>query len=187
MSRICSRQDWCRRAMTVEERAKKIKLLILDVDGVLTDGRIIYDNKGRDLKFFDVHDGLGVSLLRRMGIKTILITAKGSGAIKPRAKDMLIEKVYENIFPKTKIYKKILKDYHLSDAEICFVGDDLVDMGILKRAGLPIAVLNACKEVKKISAYITQRRGGRGAIREVAELILKSQDRWQEALSLYER
>lgn len=172
--------------ITVQERAKKIKLLILDVDGVLTDGRIIYDSKGRDLKLFDVHDGLGVYLLSRMGIRTILITAKGSKAIKPRAKDMHVEKVYENIAPKTKVYKRIIEDYKLSDDEICFVGDDLVDLGILKKAGLSIAVSNACQEVKNVSIYTTQREGGRGAVREVAELILKSQDKWQEALKIYE-
>ncbi len=173
--------------MTTQERAQKIKLLILDVDGVITDGRIIYDSKGRDLKLFDVHDGLGVYLLKRMGIRTILITAKGSKAIKPRAKDMQVDKVYENIFPKTKIYEKILKDYGISDDEVCFVGDDLVDIGILKKVGLPVAVLNACPEVKESSLYITQQKGGRGAVREVTEFILKAQNKWQEALKIYEQ
>jgi len=173
--------------MTLQERAQKVKLLILDVDGVLTDGRIIYDSKGRDSKFFDVHDGLGVYLLNRMGIKTILITAKGSKAIKPRAKDMRVDKVYENIFPKTKIYEKILKDYAIKDEDVCFVGDDLVDFGILKRVGLPVAVVNACAEVKEISTYITQKKGGRGAVREIAELILKSQNKWQVALKIYDQ
>jgi 3-deoxy-D-manno-octulosonate 8-phosphate phosphatase (KDO 8-P phosphatase) len=173
--------------MEIQGLAKKIKLLILDVDGVLTDGRIIYDSKGRDLKLFDVHDGLGVHLLSRMGIKTILITAKASKAILPRAKDMKVTKVYGNIFPKTKVYDKILKKHGLSDDQICFMGDDLVDIGILKRVGLPISVPDACKEVKDLSAYITQKRGGRGAVREVAEIILKSQDKWQQALKLYDQ
>jgi len=173
--------------MTLQERAQKIKLLILDVDGVLTDGRIIYDSKGRDLKLFDVHDGLGVHLLRRMGIKTIIITAKGSKAIKPRAKDMQVDKVYANIMPKTRAYEKILKDYGISAEEVCFIGDDLVDIGILKRVGLPVAVLNACPEVKEVSLYITERKGGRGAVREVVELILKAQNKWQEALKIYDQ
>ncbi|MDD5291613.1 MAG: HAD-IIIA family hydrolase [Candidatus Omnitrophica bacterium] len=171
--------------MTLQERAQKIKLLILDVDGVLTDGRIIYDSKGRDLKLFDVHDGLGVYLLKRMGIRTILITAKGSKAIKPRAKDMHVDRVYANITPKTIVYEKILKDYGIKADEVCFVGDDLVDIGILKRVGLPVAVLNACPEVKEVSFYTTQRQGGRGAVREVVELILKAQNKWQEALKIY--
>lgn len=173
--------------MDLEERAEKIKLLILDVDGILTDGRIIYDSKGRDLKLFDVHDGLGVYILRRMGIKTILITAKASKAIKPRARDMQVDKVYGSIVPKTKAYNKILSDYKLEDEQVCFMGDDLLDIGILKRVGLPISVPDACEEAKELSAYITEKRGGRGAVREVAELILKSQDKWQEAVELYDK
>ncbi len=173
--------------MTIQQRAQKIKLLILDVDGVLTDGRIIYDSKGRDLKLFDVHDGLGVSALNHMGIKTILITAKASKAIKPRAKDMRVDKVYGNAFPKTTVYEKVLKDYGVSDEEVCFVGDDLVDIGILKRVGFPVAVPNACLEVREVSLYTTQKRGGRGAVREVAEFILKSQNKWQEVINIYGR
>ena len=170
----------------IQQKAAKIKLLILDVDGILTDGRIIYDSRGRDLKLFDVLDGLGVHLLRRMGIKTILITAKASKAIKPRARDMKVDKVYGSIVPKTKVYEKILNDYSLDDSEVCFMGDDLVDMGILRRVGLPISVPGACKEVKELCIYITEKRGGRGAVREVVELILKSQNKWQEAVKLYD-
>ena len=171
----------------IAEKAEKIKLLILDVDGILTDGRIIYDSKGRDLKLFDVHDGLGVHLLSHMGIKTILITAKASKAIKPRAKDMKVDKVYGSIVPKTKVYEKILNDYNLKDEQVCFMGDDLVDIGILKKVGLPISVPNACAEVKQLSAYITEKRGGRGAVREVVDLMLNSQDKWQEAVNIYDK
>ena len=170
----------------LETRAKKIKLLLLDVDGVLTDGRIIYDSRGENLKLFDVHDGLGVYALRRMGIKTILITAKGSAATKPRAKDMKIERVYENIVPKTRVYEKIMRDYRLKDENICYAGDDLLDIGILKMVGLPIAVANACSEVKKKSVYVTKKKGGRGAVREIAELILKAQNKWRKILEIYE-
>ncbi len=173
--------------LDIQEKAGKIKLLILDVDGILTDGRIIYDSSGRDLKLFDVHDGLGVYLLGRMGIKTILITAKASKAIKPRARDMHVTKVYGSIVPKTKVYEKILKDYNLKDEQVCFMGDDLVDLGILKRVGLPVSVPNACEEARELSVYVTEKRGGRGAVREVVELILKAQDKWQDALRLYDK
>jgi 3-deoxy-D-manno-octulosonate 8-phosphate phosphatase (KDO 8-P phosphatase) len=168
------------------EKAKKIKLLLLDVDGVLTDGRIIYDSKGRDSKFFDVHDGLGVYLLKKAGISTILITAKGSRAIKPRAKDMHVEEVYADVFPKNKVLDQILKKYKLSSDEVCFVGDDLVDLSLLKRVGFPVAVFNAAPEIKRVSAYITLRQGGRGAVREIAELILKVQGKWAEMLKIYD-
>jgi 3-deoxy-D-manno-octulosonate 8-phosphate phosphatase (KDO 8-P phosphatase) len=167
------------------EKAKKIKILLLDVDGVLTDGRIIYDSKGRDLKLFDVHDGLGVYLLRKAGIKTILITAKGSKAIRPRARDMQVEEVFEDISPKTAVLAKILNKHKVNTDELCFVGDDLVDLCIMKKVGLAVAVFNAAPEIKDASHYITSKRGGRGAVREVAELILKTQGKWDEVLKDY--
>lgn len=168
------------------EKARKIKLLLLDVDGVLTDGRIIYDSRGRDMKFFDVHDGLGVYLLKKAGIPTILITAKGSRAIKPRARDMQVDIVFENISPKTAVLDKILTKYKVSFDEVCFVGDDLVDLCLMKRVGFPVAVSNAAPEIKQVAAYITLKLGGRGAVREVAELLLKAQERWQEMVGLYD-
>ena len=168
------------------EKAKKVKLLLLDVDGVLTDGRIIYDSRGGDMKFFDVHDGLGVYLLKKAGIPTILITAKGSRAIRPRARDMRVEEVFENISPKTQALEKILKKYKVKVSEICFVGDDLVDLCLMKKVGFPVAVSNAAPEIKQVASYITLREGGRGAVREVTELILKSQDKWQEAVGQYD-
>lgn len=166
-------------------KAKKIKLLLLDVDGVLTDGRIIYDSKGRDAKFFDVHDGMGVYALKRSGVKTVLITAKGSRAIKPRARDMQVEAVFADVSPKTSVLEKILKTYQVTPDEVCFVGDDLVDLGLMKKVGFPVAVFNACPEIKRVSSYITIRHGGRGAVREVAELILKSQGAWEKLIEAY--
>ena len=168
------------------DKVKKIKILLLDVDGVLTDGRIIYDSRGRDSKFFDVHDGMGVYLLKKAGIPTILITAKGSRAIRPRAKDMQVDCVYENISPKTSILEQILSKYKVKKDELCFVGDDLLDLGLMKKVGLPIAVANACPEIKKQAGYITSREGGRGAVREVAELILKTQGKWDELIKIYD-
>jgi 3-deoxy-D-manno-octulosonate 8-phosphate phosphatase (KDO 8-P phosphatase) len=167
-------------------KARKIKLLLLDVDGVLTDGRIIYDSKGRDSKFFDVHDGLGVYLLKKTGIPSILITARSSGAIMPRARDMRVEEVFADISPKSSVLEKILKKYKVSPDQICFVGDDLVDLSLMKRVGLPIAVFNAAPDIKQVAAYITLRFGGRGAVREVAELILKAQGKWEEAVKDYD-
>ena len=166
--------------------AKKVKLLLLDVDGVLTDGRIIYDSRGRDSKLFDAHDGMGVYALSKAGIKTILITAKGSRAIMPRAKDMHVAEVFVNISPKSSVLDKILKKYNVNIGEVCFVGDDLVDICLMKRVGFPVAVFNACPEVKLAASYITLRSGGRGAVREVAELILKSQNKWNDVLAIYD-
>jgi 3-deoxy-D-manno-octulosonate 8-phosphate phosphatase (KDO 8-P phosphatase) len=168
------------------EKAKNIKILLLDVDGVLTDGRIVYDSRGRDSKFFDVKDGLGVYMLGRSGIKTILITAKGSRAIRPRARDMRVAEIFENASPKTLALDKVLNKYKVELSEICFVGDDLVDLCLMKRVGFPVAVFNAVPEIKQTAKYITLREGGRGAVREVAELILKAQGKWQEAFKIYD-
>jgi 3-deoxy-D-manno-octulosonate 8-phosphate phosphatase (KDO 8-P phosphatase) len=168
------------------QKAKKIKLLLLDVDGVLTDGRIIYDCRGHDMKFFDVHDGMGVYLLKKAGIPTVLITAKGSRTIKPRARDMQVAEIFAGISPKTSVLEGILGKYKISAEEVCFVGDDLVDLGLLKRVGMPVAVFNACPEIKQSAVYVTLKLGGRGAVREVAELILKSQGLWQGLVKSYE-
>ncbi|MFA5350405.1 MAG: HAD hydrolase family protein [Candidatus Omnitrophota bacterium] len=166
-------------------RLRKIKLLLLDVDGVLTDGRIVYDSRGGELKFFDVHDGLGVYVLHKAGIPTILITAKSSKTILPRAKDMRVAKVFADVFPKTKVLGMILKKYKVSTDEICFVADDLVDLSLMHKIGLPIAVGNASGEIKKAAVYITKRMGGRGAVREIAEMILKAQGKWEKILKIY--
>ena len=171
---------------SLKERASKIKLLLLDVDGVLTDGRIIYDSKGRDSKFFDVHDGMGVYALSKAGIKTVLITAKSSNAIKPRAKDMRVAEVFSDVSPKSAILGKLLKKYNVLQDEVCFVGDDLVDLGLIKLVGFSVAVSNASPEIKEAAVYITTKHGGRGAVREVAELILKSQGKWEDIIKFYE-
>lgn len=167
-------------------KVNKIKLLLLDVDGVLTDGKIIYDSAGRDTKNFCVTDGLGVTLLKKAGIPTVLISAKGSGAIKPRARDMGVEDVFENASPKTAVLERILQKYGVSAEEVCFAGDDLVDLCLMKKVGFAVAVFNAAAEVKQAASYITLKEGGRGAVREIAELILKLQDKWQQVLKSYD-
>jgi 3-deoxy-D-manno-octulosonate 8-phosphate phosphatase (KDO 8-P phosphatase) len=170
----------------LKARFSKIKLLLLDVDGVLTDGRIVYDSWHRDSKFFDVHDGLGVYVLHKFGINTILVTAKNSRAIAPRSKDMRVIEVFAGISPKSMVLDKILKKYGLEKDAVCFMGDDLVDLSLMRRIGLPIATANARPEVKQAALYVTRATGGRGAVREVAELILKSQSKWKDVLAFYE-
>ncbi len=169
----------------LKEKFKRIKLLILDVDGVLTDGRMVYDSEGRQIKFFNVKDGLGVYLLKLMGIKSIILTADNSQVVMRRAQDMGVEEVYAEAYPKTKFYEEIKKKYRVKDSEICFIGDDLLDLELIKRVGVGVAVKDACNEVKKIADYVTKKRGGRGAVREVCELILKSKGLWKEALKKF--
>jgi len=174
-------------AMTSDilERAKKVKLVILDIDGVMTDGRIIYSIYGDELKFFDVTDGFGITLLRRAGIRTAIITAKKSRIVKMRAKDMKVNYVYQGFRDKLAALNKILRKTRLKAEEICFIGDDLIDMPVLKRAGLAVAVPNAVEEVRQQAHFTTSKTGGRGAVREICDLILKAQGKWDAVTSKY--
>ena len=167
------------------ERAKRVKLLILDIDGVMTDGRIIYSIYGDELKFFDVTDGFGITLLRRAGIRTAIITAKKSRIVKMRAKDMRVNYVYQGFHDKLAALNKILRKTRLKAEEICFIGDDLIDMPVLKRAGLAVAVPNAMEEVRQNAHFTTSKTGGRGAVREICDLILKAQGKWDAVTSKY--
>ncbi|MDD5195423.1 MAG: HAD hydrolase family protein [Candidatus Omnitrophica bacterium] len=155
---------------------KKIKLLVLDVDGVLTRGEIIYDDKGRELKIFNVKDGLGIFLLGKAGIKTIFLTAKDSPVVRRRALDMRVEEVIGGILPKETVLKRIQKDYGVEADEICFIGDDLIDLGLMEKVGLALTVNDAPAVIKKAAHFVTQRNGGEGAVREVVDLILKAQN-----------
>lgn len=166
------------------ERAKNIKLLVLDVDGVMTNGKIYYGNYGDELKAFDVKDGFGTVLLRRAGIETVIITAKKSKVVRLRAKDIGIKYVYEN-HSKLNVFNKVLQKFKLTKEQACFIGDDLIDIPVLKSAGLSVAVPQAVNEVKGAASYITKADAGRGAVREVCELILKSQGKWEEVTKKY--
>ena len=166
-------------------RARLVKLLILDIDGVMTDGRIIYSIYGDELKFFDVQDGFGITLLNRAGIKSAIITAKKSRIVKLRARDMKVARAYQGFIDKLIPYNKILRRFKVRPEEICFIGDDLIDIPVLKRVGFAVAVPNAMDEVKAASHYVTSKMGGRGAVREICDLILKSQEKWDLAASKY--
>ena len=154
---------------------RKVKLLILDVDGVLTRGEIIYDDKGRELKIFNVKDGLGIFLLGKVGIKTIFLTAKDSLVVRRRAKDMRVQEVIGGILPKESVLEDIKTRYAVRAQEICFIGDDLIDLGLMERVGLGVAVNDAPLVVKKAAVFVTKARGGEGAVREIVDLILASQ------------
>jgi len=168
----------------INEKAKKVRLLLLDVDGVLTDGRVTLGNYGDEIKTFDIRDGLGVVLLRRAGLKCAIITAKSSKIVKIRAKQLCIDKIYENHY-KLKSLEGIKRRFKVKAEEICFIGDDLIDAPILKRAGLAIAVPGAVSEAKAVAHYITEKKGGRGAVREVCEIILKAQGKWGDITKRY--
>ena len=162
----------------MKEALRKIKVLAMDVDGVLTDGRIIIDSNGVETKNFDVQDGFGIVFLRKCGLKTAIISARESNVVAFRAQDLKIDKVWVGVYPKIGAYESLLKEFNVKDEEVCFIGDDLADIGVMKRCGVGIAVANAVAEVKQIAGYVTVRHGGRGAVREVIELILQSQGHW---------
>ena len=161
---------------------KKIKVLVMDVDGVLTDGRIIVDSNGVESKNFDVQDGLGIVFLHKCGIKTAIISARESGVVAFRAKDLKIDKTYVGVYPKLGAFENMLKEFNVQEDEVCFIGDDLADLAIMRRCGVSIAVANAVFEVKQIAHHVTNKKGGRGAVREVVELILKAQGHWSPQL-----
>lgn len=168
---------------SLKKKIKKIKVLVLDVDGVMTMGELIFDGEGRELKSFNVQDGFGVVLLRRAGIKTAIITAGNSKVVRVRADYLHIDKLYPGAYPKIYAYEQMIKDFRVKDENVCFIGDDLTDCHILKRVGLGVAVKNAVPEVKRVSDLVTKRCGGDGAVRELIEIILKAQGKWQEAIA----
>ncbi|HXI92518.1 MAG TPA: HAD-IIIA family hydrolase [Blastocatellia bacterium] len=167
------------------DRARRIRLLILDCDGVLTDGRIIMLPDSDETKAFDVKDGHGIVMAQRAGLRIAIISGRKSSVVQARARELGVAHLYEMAWVKTEPYEKVLAEEELTDEEVCYVGDDVVDIPLLRRAGLGVAVADAVEETKKHSHMVTERGGGRGAVREVIEFILKAQDKWDEAMIRY--
>ncbi len=159
----------------LKDKAKKIKLFITDVDGVLTDGRIILGNNGEEFKFFHVHDGKGIQLAHEAGIKTAIITGRESELVKRRADELSIKEVHQNIKDKIKVFNGILKKYKVKEDQVAYIGDDVNDLDILKRVGLAFTPANGVEAVKEEVDYITDKEGGQGAVREALEFILAAQ------------
>ncbi len=169
----------------MRERLERLKLLLLDVDGVLTDGRIVFDNNGVETKAFDVKDGHGIKLLQRAGLQVGIITGRQSQVTRVRADELGIELVYQGVKDKLLPYQEILRDQGLADGEVAYMGDDVVDLPILRRVGFAATVADAVEEVKPFVHYICSRPGGRGAVREVCDLILKGAGHWEKVTQRY--
>jgi 3-deoxy-D-manno-octulosonate 8-phosphate phosphatase (KDO 8-P phosphatase) len=169
----------------ITRKARKIKLLLLDVDGVLTDGRILYDEKGREMKYFHVHDGQGIRWLLREGIRVGFLSGRSSGAVEKRAKELGISFLFQGIEDKMILCKKLLQETKLDSGQVSFMGDDFIDLRLLAKVGFSISVSNGHPLVRKEVDYVTKAAGGSGAVREVSELILKAQGKWESLLRNY--
>jgi 3-deoxy-D-manno-octulosonate 8-phosphate phosphatase (KDO 8-P phosphatase) len=170
----------------LKKRAAQIKLILMDVDGTMTDGAVTLlsqtDGSALEIKTFDAHDGQGLTLARTAGIRTGCITGRESAALLRRAHEMRMDYVYMKIPVKMPAYEEILRKAELPDSAVAFIGDDLPDIPLLRRAGLAVAVGDAVPEVRKIAHYTTKALAGHGAVREAIELVLKSRGIWEEMI-----
>ena len=164
--------------MKDKERARNIKMIIMDVDGTLTDGSLLLLPNGEELKSYNVRDGTGLLLARMAGLKTGIITGKISSSLKKRAEKLKIMEVYEGVLDKKKVLLEILEKNDLHPEQIAYIGDDLGDLEVIKSVGLAGAVADAHPEIRKHSHFICDNPGGRGAVREFIEFILDAQDKW---------
>jgi len=170
--------------MDNKSRARKIKMILMDVDGTLTDGTLIVLPDGEELKSYNVKDGMGILMARLVGFKTGIITGKTSGPLVKRAERLKIEELYQGILNKTQALEEILEKHSLSHDEIAYIGDDLGDLEVMKAVGFAAAVADAHPEVKKHCHFISSLEGGRGAVREFIEFIFSSQDKWGDIQEL---
>jgi 3-deoxy-D-manno-octulosonate 8-phosphate phosphatase (KDO 8-P phosphatase) len=170
---------------TLIQKARKIRLLLLDVDGILTDGRILYDDKGREIKIFHVQDGQGIRWLLREKITVGFLSGRSSRSVEMRAKELGISFLFQGIRDKIKTFEKILQETKFDSEQVAYMGDDFIDFALLKKVGLSISVANGHPLIQKKVNYVTKTAGGYGAVREVCEFILKAQNKWDFILQGY--
>ncbi len=169
------------------ERLKRIKLLLLDVDGVMTDGRIIFDSNGVETKFFNVKDGHGIKMLQRVGVEVGIISGRESAVVTNRAAELGIRIVYQKSLNKLSPFRKILTDTGLAADQVAFMGDDLIDIPVLQLVGFAATPADGCAEVLPYVHYVASKGGGWGAVRELCDMLIKAQDKWEETTARYFR
>ena len=169
----------------IERRAARVKLLLMDCDGVLTDGRITLLENGDEQKSFHTRDGHGIVLLHRAGLSSGIISGRTSSLVERRARELGMRYVRQGTWDKVKDFDELLAEAGVTDHEVAFVGDDVTDIPLMQRSSLAVAVADAAPETRAAAHYVTQLPGGHGAVREVTELILKAQGRWSELLKRY--
>ncbi len=166
-------------------KARRVRVLFLDVDGVLTDGRIYYDPLGQEIKVFHVRDGMGIRFLLDNGIEVGLLSARVSKAVDRRAEELGLTLVYQGVKEKTRILETLMQERGWTPDQIAYMGDDFIDLPVMHSVGFSITVQDAPEEVRKAADYVTRSGGGNQAVREAAELILKAQRKWASVLSVY--
>ena len=171
--------------MKLEERLNRIELILSDVDGVMTDGGIIYDNQGIEIKRFHVRDGLGIKLWRRAGFEFGILTARTSHIVKVRAAELGLEIVRQGFEQKLPTALDVIEQRGLRPDQVAYIGDDLTDLPVMRRVGVAIAPPDAVDEVREVAALVTKQSGGRGVVREVIETILKAKHRWDDLIQSY--
>ncbi len=171
--------------MTLEQRLGRVRLLLLDVDGVLTDGRILIDDRGNETKAFDVTDGHGIKLLQRAGVDVGLVTGRRSRVVEYRARELGIREVHQGVKDKLPVVREILERRKLGPEEVGYVGDDVVDLPVLLQIGLAVTVADAAAELRDRVHWVTERPGGRGAVREVCDAILRARGAWDTVTRRY--
>lgn len=171
--------------LDVVEKAKKLKLLILDVDGVLTDGRLFFDNDGNEYKAFHARDGHGIKLLRQTGVEVAVISGRKSNSVALRMKNLGIQHVYQGHENKIAAFNELIAKTGVTHEQVAHVGDDVLDLPIMVRVGLAIAVNDANFAVKQRADWCTTLAGGQGAVREVCDFIMQAQGRFDDVLSIY--
>ena len=164
---------------------KNIKLVCFDVDGVLTDGRVIIDDAGRETKFFHSRDGHGLKMLMRAGLEVAIITGRKSRVVENRTRELGITEVHQGVTDKLAAYNEILTKFNLAPHEVAMAGDDIVDLPVMRRCGLALAPADAAPEVAAVAHFITSLNGGRGAARQMVEYILKGQGLWESVIAKY--
>jgi 3-deoxy-D-manno-octulosonate 8-phosphate phosphatase (KDO 8-P phosphatase) len=173
--------------INLTEALAHIRLAIFDVDGVLTDGRLYYDNHGNEFKAFHAQDGHGMKLLQQAGIPIAIITARQSYLVTKRMQDLGIAYVYQGARDKLVAFEDLLQQVNCSADQVCYVGDDLLDLVVMKRCGVAITVANGHTSLRPHVHYVTQASGGQGAVREVCDMIIKAQGKWDSMMSSYLR
>jgi 3-deoxy-D-manno-octulosonate 8-phosphate phosphatase (KDO 8-P phosphatase) len=171
--------------MSLEAKAARIRLLLFDVDGVLTTGEVVMHSDGSESKGFHIRDGAGIVWAQRAGLTVGLISARSSGATAHRAAQLAVRIVEQGVTSKLATYEQIVKDTRLDDADVAYMGDDLLDLQVLARVGLSAAPADAAAEVRERVDWVSSANGGRGAAREFVELILRAQHRWDDVLRHY--